>query len=468
VKGNKKTEMKQVTTIALVLLITLAGRSQSFKLKGNQFPGSPCTTPVGEIMYAPVDTTERRGVADNYKIWENGKTFRVKFMYGYGSQEMRQKVMNYAKEWEQYANITFTFVSDNDPETDIRIRLGSMLDSLGHNSYVGQDCRNEKYKFVQTMNLDTSDFFDYSYYINDIKTKGSFYLYLANTLGRNMTNYTYAQFYPDLIFYPASKVYIEKRIRRKSQHEFGHALGLLHEQSYPGGIKWNRDTIYKYYARMGWSKKQVDFNVLEVADQFYTNGTSYDPKSIMHYPVQSWQTLNGFSVEESTTISDGDKKLISALYPRDKKISDLDVPKVMISNFSRLDVKDDASRRGFVVLPSFDLRTGSLLASAYFVARLVTEDGQYYIPTSKQVYSWNGMAATYLKANLPPNTSVSYNKGANKMELVFPYSEVPAELQGKKFKVEFTIYQIDAATDKMDRLVMYSQSGLLSMSTLSK
>jgi Astacin (Peptidase family M12A) len=318
------------------------------------------------------------------------------------------------------------------------------------------------------MNLDTSDFIDYDYYLNDIKSKGRFYSYVVNTVGRNMNNYTWPQFYQDVIYYPADKVFIEKIIRRKAQHEMGHALGLLHEQSFPGGIQWNKDTIYKYYARMHWTKEMVDFNVLTVADQFYTNGTTYDPKSIMHYPVYSWQTLNGFSVDESTVISDGDKKLIAALYPKDKQVSDLEVPRVIISNFTKLNVKDDKTRQAFSIQPAFDLRTGALTASAYFVARLVTEDGQYYIPTDKQVYSWNGNAATYLKANLPGNSAVSYNKGTNKMELLFPYNQMPADLQGKKFKVEFAVYQNNASTGKMDRLVMYSTSSLLSMGTSSK
>jgi len=258
---------------------------------------------------------------------------------------------------------------------------------------------------------------------------------------------------------------VEKRIRRESQHEMGHALGLLHEQSYPGAIKWNKDTIYKYYAEIGWDKETVDFNVLEVADRFYTNGTDYDPLSIMHYPVYAWQTLDGFSVDESTTISQGDKKLIAALYPKDKKISDLDVPKVIISNNNKLDIKADAKRKAFVILPSFDVKTGSLTASAYYLARLLTEDGKYYIPTDKSFYSWNGMAATYLRMNLLPNSSISYNKTpTSKLEMLFPYNQIPSELMGKKFKVEFSVYQNNAATGKMDKIVMYATSTSMSMS----
>ena len=454
--------MKKITIACISLLLCMAGYSQ-LKLKGGKdVPTSPCTTPMGTIMFAPVDTTPTRNIADNYKIWNNGSVLKVKFLNG--SESMRQKVMSYQKEWEQYANLKLNFVSDNEPETDIRIRFGSKFDKLGHNSAVGLDCKNTKYNGIQTMNLDTSDFFDFDYYIGQIKARGPFYQYITNN-GRNLNNYTYQQLFEDVIYYPQPKVYMEKTIRRKSQHEMGHALGLLHEQSYPGAIKWNKDTIYKYYAQMGWDKETVDFNVLEVADRFYTNGSTYDPSSIMHYPVYSWQTIDGFSVDESTTISTGDKKLIAALYPKDKKISDLDVPKVIISSISRVDVKADAKRKAFVILPFFDLRTGALTASANFVARLVTPDGQYYIPTDKLFYSWNGMAATYLRMNLLPNLNVSYNKTPqNKLEMLLPYNQIPADLKGKKFKVEFTVYQNNAVTGKMDRLVLYATSTAMSMS----
>jgi len=454
--------MKKTTIVCISILICIAGNSQ-LKLKGGKdVPTSPCTTPMGSIMFAPVDTTGRRGAADNYKIWNNGTVLKVKFLNG--SQDMRQKVMNFQKEWEQYANIKFNYVSDSDPVTDIRIRFGSKYDKLGHNSAVGLDCQNPRYNAIQTMNLDTSDFFDYDYYIAEIKSRGPFYQHIIGR-GRNLNSYNYQQLFEDVISYPMPKVYVEKRIRRKSQHEMGHALGLLHEQSYPGAIKWNKDTIYKYYAEIGWDKETVDFNVLEVADRFYTNGTDYDPLSIMHYPVYAWQTLDGFSVDESTTISQGDKKLVAALYPKDKKISDLDVPKVIISNNNKLDIKADAKRKAFVILPSFDVKTGSLTASAYYLARLLTEDGKYYIPTDKSFYSWNGMAATYLRMNLLPNSSISYNKTpTSKLEMLFPYNQIPSELMGKKFKVEFSVYQNNAATGKMDKIVMYATSTSMSMS----
>ena len=71
----------------------------------------------------------------------------------------------------------FKFVPDNTPQTNIRIRLGGKLDSLGHNSSVGTSC-NDVPQYLQTMNLDTSDFIDYPAYEEELKTNSLFYQYL--------------------------------------------------------------------------------------------------------------------------------------------------------------------------------------------------------------------------------------------------------------------------------------------------
>ena len=322
--------------LVICFLITISQSlvfSQKVQLRGNKPQGAACTTLLGDLMFTKVDTTPGRNVADNYKTWENGDTILVRFFDNSGSPAMRQRIMRYAKEWEQFGKITLKFVTDYALVTNIRLKLGSRFDSLGHNSSVGVDC-NKSPQTRQTMNLDTSDFLDFDYYVKEFQSKGPFYQYLVNK-NTNFNNYTYADLYADVIYYPnTNKKYLDKPMRGTTLHEFGHALGLLHEQSFPGAIKWNRDTIYKHYwQNYHWGKDKVDFNVLETSDQFFTNGTVYDPKSIMHYSVESWQTKDGYSLAESNDISQGDKNIIAALYPKYSKVSELAVPKVIISNF---------------------------------------------------------------------------------------------------------------------------------------
>ncbi|MCX6319221.1 MAG: M12 family metallopeptidase [Bacteroidetes bacterium] len=455
--------MKKNFGLLLIGLFFVSGlTAQKIKLSGVKGDFSPCTTPLGDGFMKAVDTAAGRQVADNYRTWENGDVILVKFMNNAGSKDIRNRIMQFAKEWEQYGNITFKFVPDNTPQTNIRVRLGGRKDSMGHNSSVGIQC-NDVPQYLQTLNLDTSDFIDYEGYEKELNTGGPFYQYLVRK-GVDFNNYTYGELYDDIRSYPdPARKWNLKAMGRTSRHEFGHSLGLLHEQSYPGGIKWNTDTVYKYYASRGWNKAKVDFNVLEVSDQFFTNGTTYDPRSVMHYAVYAWQTLDGFSVERSSEISEGDKKIIGALYPKTAKVSAIAVPKVQISNLSGLVVKTDNVRKGLLIYPSFDLTTSAVLGKVHFVARLTTEDGKRYIPTANVRYSWNKMAGVYLPVNLLPSSKVTYNKGLKKnLELFFPFREMP-DLQGKKVKVEFTVYLDDVVNNKLNRLVAYSLSQPLSM-----
>lgn len=130
-------------------------------VQAQHFPKPNCTTMLGEAMFAEVDTTKPRGVSDNYHTWENGKVLLVKFMPG-GSKVLRDKVMQNAKEWQKYANITFKFVPDTTKNTDIRIKLGK---GLGHNSAVGTEAKFRS-QTTQTMNFDTLYFADADYYID--------------------------------------------------------------------------------------------------------------------------------------------------------------------------------------------------------------------------------------------------------------------------------------------------------------
>ena len=453
-------------TVLFFFLAFLTGNALQAQIKtlGEKKPAkAPCTTLVGDLAITGMpDTSNTRSMTDNYKTWENGTTLQVKFLNNVGSPAIRERIMRYAKEWEKYANVKLNFVPDNTPTTNIRIRLGSRRDKLGHNSAVGVD-NDQRPQMRQTMNLDTSDFLDHDFFLNDLKTGGPFYKFLV-AKGKDLSKYTYPQFYNDVIDYPSPVPhFLEKVAKGTTMHEFGHALGLLHEQSYPGAVKWNKDTVYKYYLQYDWDKAKTDFNVLEVGEQFFTNGTAYDPRSIMHYSIPAWQTLDGSSVDENYELSDGDKKIIAALYPKDKKVSDLAAPKVIVSNFVKLEVNKDDVKKVLVITPYFDVKTGAKLANAYYVARLTTEDGQYYIATSSLRYNWGGYSGTYLKMNLLPNTKKSYNKLPKKdLQLVLPYKDIP-ELAGKNFRVEFTVYQNDVATGKLDRFVTYSLSSPLSL-----
>lgn len=445
--------MKKVFLLLAIVVLLLSETSAQKLLRGSRPSKEPCTTLMGNTMLpVAIDTTIGRQVANNDVIWENGDVILVKFMDNIGSEQVRNMIMGYAKNWEQYGNITFKFVADNTPTTNIRVKLGSREDRRGHNSQLGIQC-NEIPQYEQTLNLDTSDFIDYKAYVAQYKSGGPFLEYLKNK-GTDFKNYTYKDLYKDVIQFKDPNVkWNYNSMQGTTMHEFGHALGLLHEQSYPKGIQWNKDTVYKFYAKyQGWNKEKVDFNVMGASDFFYTNGTAYDPLSIMHYPVEAWQTVDGFVVGLNNSLSEGDKKIIAALYPKDKKVSTLAVPKIEITNIGYGEVKTDNVKKGILIYPSFDIKTSAVLGNVYFVARLTTEDGQYYLPTTNENYSWNKMAATYVKMRLLPSSKASYNKNGQKnLELFFPYTEMP-DLAGKKVKIQFSVYQDDVVNNRYQKL----------------
>lgn len=205
-----------------------------------------------------------QGVYDFNNKWTPGTTIKVSFLNG--TEWQHEKVEQYVPAWSKYANIKFEFLTKG--VGDVRISFNKQ----GSYSYIGTDAKNRP-AARETMNLG---------WINDTRT--------------------------------------EEQLRSVILHEFGHALGLLHEHMNPlSNIKWNKPVVYAYYLQYeGWEKDMVDKQVFDRYSVSMTN-KSYDPKSIMHYPVPADFTLDQYSVGENTDLSANDKKLIAELYPFNKE-----------------------------------------------------------------------------------------------------------------------------------------------------
>lgn len=198
------------------------------------------------------------------KMWEPSRTLRARFIGG--DPAIREKVVNVAQEWSVHANITFDFGEHEKPELRIAFQPG------GSWSYIGKDALNIAQN-SPTMNLG----------------------WLTPTTA-------------------------EDEVRRVVLHEFGHALGMIHEHQSPAAkLKWNKSAVYQYYQGPPnyWSHEQVEHNLFQLYrdEPTLTQFTAFDKDSIMLYPIPKEHTLDGFSTELNQALSATDKIFIADWYP---------------------------------------------------------------------------------------------------------------------------------------------------------
>jgi hypothetical protein len=192
------------------------------------------------------------------KKWLNASTLRISFLEG--TDEQVAIVKQFAPQWCQYADLRFEF----NHAADAEIRIAFRPDD-GAWSYIGTDCRDIPVDHP-TMNLGWQD-------------------------------------------------------EGVVLHEFGHAVGLIHEHQNPlGGIQWNKPQVYKDLGGPpnSWPKEVVDSNMFATYSVDQINGTELDKKSIMLYAIPTTWTLDGFHSEPNEKLSQTDKEFIGSEknYPR--------------------------------------------------------------------------------------------------------------------------------------------------------
>ena len=100
-------------------------------------------------------------------------------------------------------------------------------------------------------------------------------------------------------------------------HEFGHALGAIHEHQSPGGaVQWNEPVVLEACADMGWTPQMCRSNILDRNTAAGVKFTRLDPASIMMYAFPAAWTTNNVATPWNSKLSALDKQFIRTLYPR--------------------------------------------------------------------------------------------------------------------------------------------------------
>ncbi|MDZ4619187.1 M12 family metallopeptidase [Bacillus cereus] len=233
---------------------------------------NPANSPFHALKFLNITNNEPitpQVVGEKLKFWSPGRTLKIKFLDGH--PEIQQKVKEHAMEWTKHANIHFDFIQDGNAEIRISFK------HKGSWSYVGTDCLNP--------NLSQNDAtMNYGWFTLDTK---------------------------------------DEEYSRTVLHEFGHALGLHHEQMRPdSGIPWDKEAVYQDYMKCDirnvdpcWTKEEVDQNVFELLDLTLMNYSRYDKDSIMQYPIPDRHTIGDFEIGFNRQLSPLDKEFIGKFYP---------------------------------------------------------------------------------------------------------------------------------------------------------
>ncbi len=199
------------------------------------------------------------------KFWPaHQRVLHVRFLGG--DPRLHGRIARIASQWSQHAHVRFVF--DNAPDAVIRIGF----ERGASWSYIGTDA-------------------------------------LDPTLDDDAPTMNFGWFTPATA---------NDELQRVVLHEFGHALGMIHEHQNPAAnIPWDRNAVYTYYAGPPnyWTQAQVDRNIFDRYSHDQANASAFDATSIMLYPIPSEFTNGKLTVGWNRALSATDRAYIGQLYP---------------------------------------------------------------------------------------------------------------------------------------------------------
>ncbi len=200
------------------------------------------------------------------KKWDNGRVLHVRFLDG--DPLVQEKLQPYAHLWSNFCNIKFVF--DNAPDAEIRISF----QHRGSWSYLGTD---------------------------------------ALSIPQNEPTMNFGWLKPTTADDEYSRVVI---------HEFGHALGCIHEHQNPStDIPWDKEAVFEYYSGPpnNWDRAKTEHNLFRKYSADISQFSEFDKESIMLYSIPNQFTIGDFEVGFNRELSDTDKNFVGILYPKEEK-----------------------------------------------------------------------------------------------------------------------------------------------------
>ena len=260
--------MKKLFCLFILVFTVCFVYENRFALAEDADSPSPCLTIVpeveGEDANRNINRAPKASVALRNALWnhedtvaqETNSTFILTVLFLDGTDDEKALVKQVAPEWSKHADIRFEFVESG--SSDIRIKFDP---GGGHWSYVGKHAKGHD----TTMNL---------------ALRG--------------------ERYQEMVIL----------------HEFGHALGLMHEHTSPvAPIQWDEAVVIKEVKeKQGWSEQEIRHNILNRLSEEQTNFTEFDRDSIMIYPIPDRWTIDDFETGYNTSLSAMDKYFIGVLY----------------------------------------------------------------------------------------------------------------------------------------------------------
>lgn len=294
--------------ITLFLLVSLFMASCS-QMENEDIGTNPQLKNTKERFYAFKEHLDSgpltRGVFAKEKRWETGQTIKIKFLNG--SSTAQNKVKEIAKEWSEYANIKFGYVTAKE-QADVRI------------SFVNDDDYNP-------------DWINWSYIGTDSK--------IVPSNNPNIASMNIAWGEEDIDIN-------DPEFRASILQLYGLMLGLNFEHNNPNAsISWNISKLKRHFSNQGWDQSNID-SFIERMSIVKSESTEYDEESIMVYSYGGSLSSDGYGKTINLDLSDKDKLLIGQMYPYTITPDDYEsLPKTRGSIFHVFDNKSHGESLGF-------------------------------------------------------------------------------------------------------------------------